>query len=91
MGFFTDWRSHYTVGYLYGMTLSVLSDEKAAQKIVKLDIWGWDREWEQNLKGVNPNDPMSAHQIEEASAWGKGARKARGINPTQPNPPYSTV
>ena len=82
MGFFTDWRSHYTVGYLYGITLCVLSDEKASQKIVALDLWGWEREVEQHDPDLTP------HQIEEAAAWGLGARKARGVNPPQPSPPY---
>lgn len=88
MGFFNSWKSHYFAGWLYGHTLAVFSDEKAAKKIVALDIWGWNREWEQNLAGQNPNDPMSDHQIEEAKAWGKGARKARGVNPPLPTPPY---
>ena len=88
MGFFSDHRTHYTIGYLYGATLAVLSDEKAAKKIVALDIWAWNREWKQNLEGENPNDPMSSHQVEEAVAWGKGARKSRGINPPYPVPPY---
>ena len=88
MGFFTDWRSHYAVGFTYGLTLRLLSKTVAEQKIVELDIWGWEREWEQNLKGENPNDPMSSHQIEEAAAWGKGARAARGLNPPLPVPPY---
>jgi len=88
MGFFTDWRSHYAVGYAYGMTLSILSDVGAAAKIVALDLWAYEREWQQNLEGENPNDPMSDKQIQEAKAWGLGARKARGVNPPQPSPPY---
>lgn len=88
MGFFSDWRSHYVAGYLYGVTLCVFSDEKASQKIVELDIWAWNREWEQNLEGENPNDPMSPHQIQEAKSWGQGARSARRVNPLLPTPPF---
>lgn len=82
MGFFTDWRSHYAVGYAYGLTLRVLSKASAEQKIVELDIWGWIREVAQH------DSDLTLHQIEEAKAWGAGARKARGVNPPLPVPPY---
>jgi len=82
MGFFNDWRSHYTVGYAYGLTLRFLSDAKAIQKIVELDIWGWNREVAQH------DSDLSLHQIEEAAAWGKGARSARDLYPPYPVPPY---
>jgi len=88
VGFFTDFRSHYTAGYLYGLTLHLDWDGVASKKIQALDVWAWNREWEQNLKGQNPNDPMSDHQVKEARSWGEGARKARGINPAFPSPPY---
>jgi len=88
MSFFNDWRAHYVVGYTIGLALHFVPVAKAKQKIVELDLWGWNRELEQNLKGKNPNDPMSDHQIEEAKAWGKGARDATGLNPPYPSPPY---
>ena len=82
MGFFNDWRSHYAVGFAYGLTLRLLSDERAERKIVELDILGWQRE-------VAQHDPdLSPHQIEEAAAWGKGARAARNLNLPLPVPPY---
>jgi len=82
MGFFNDWRSHYTVGFAYGVALRFLPDSKAEQKIVELDRWGWARE-------VAQHDPdLTQHQIEEAAAWGKGARAARRLNPPKPVPPY---
>lgn len=80
--FFKSWKSHWTVGYLYGLTLCVLPRKKAEKRIVKLDIWGWERE-------VKQHDPdLSPHQIQEAKAWGQGARKARRVNPPLPSPPY---
>jgi hypothetical protein len=82
MGFFKDWRSHYVVGFAYGLTLRVLPKVKAEQKIVELDIWSFNRE-------VRQHDPdLTPHQIQEAQAWGKGARAARGLNPPLPVPPY---
>lgn len=82
MGFFKDWRSHFTVGYAYGLTLKLVSKEKAIAKIIELDVWGWNRE-------VAQHDPdLTPHQIEEAMAWGAGARAARGVNPPFPVPPY---
>lgn len=81
--FFRDWRSHYTVGYAYGLTLLVLPKTKVEQKIVKLDIWGWNREVAQH------DDTLTEHQQQEAAAWGAGARKATGlINLSYPHPPY---
>lgn len=88
MGFFNDWRSHYAAGYLYGLTLRAYWPSVAIHKIRELDKWAWEREWKQNLAGQNPNDPMSPHQVEEAKAWGKGARKACRLNPPYPVPPY---
>ena len=69
------------------MTLCVLSDVDALDEIVALDRWAYEREWKQNQEGENPNDPMSDKQIKEAKAWGRGARKARGVNPPF-YPPY---
>ena len=90
MGFFKDWRSHYVVGYAYGLTLKTLklSNDKIEKRIQDLDAWGYKREWEQNLNANNPNDVMSEHQMQEAKAWGKGARKSSGLNPPLPTPPY---
>ena len=50
MSFFNDWRAHYVVGYTIGLALHFVPVAKAKQKIVELDLWGWNREWEQNLK-----------------------------------------
>jgi hypothetical protein len=87
-GFFKSWKSHYTAGFLYGVTLRALPKSVAEQEIVELDRWAWAREWKQNQAGQDPNDPMSDRQIKEAVAWGLGARKARGVNPPLPVPPY---
>ena len=91
MGFFNNWKSHYAIGFAYGLALRVASKNAAEAEIMDLDIWAWDREWEQNLKGKNPNNPMSEKQVKEARAWGEGARKARGVNPPFPIPPYPEV
>jgi hypothetical protein len=88
MGFFNSWKSHYTVGYAYGLTLRTLSKSNIEKKILDLDLWGWDREWKQNLKSNSPHDVMSEHKMQEARAWGQGARKSSGLNPPFPVPPY---
>lgn len=88
MGFFRDWRSHYTVGFAYGIALRATPKAYAEKKIIELDHWAWEREWEQNLVSTHPNEIMSAHQQQEARAWGDGARAARGVNPPRPSPPY---
>jgi len=89
MGYFNSWRIHYHVGFIYGLFSRGQSDEQKRIDIQSLDIWGYDREWEQNLKGQNPNDPMSDHQIQEAAAWGAGARRAAGVEDLPyPQPPY---
>lgn len=89
MSYFNSWKIHFHAGYLYGLTLHFDWDSVAIHKIRELDKWAWQREWEQNLKGKNPNNPMSEHQIKEASAWGAGARKARGLNPPYPKEYYN--
>lgn len=88
MGFFKDWRSHYTAGFLYGLGLRLVREADAEQDILNLDLWGYAREWDQNLRGENPNDSLSSHQLQEAAAWGAGARKGRGIDLSYPSPPY---
>jgi len=84
----TDEALDYAAGFAYGLGLRFLSASKATAKIVALDVWAWDREMAQNLEGENPNFPMSDKQVAEAKAWGAGARKARGLNPPYPVPPY---
>lgn len=82
MSFFNSYKSHYLVGFLYGLGLSVLSDAQAEDKIIDLYIWAWDRE-------VAQHDPeLSLHQIREARAWGDGAAKARRLDVSIPVPPY---
>ena len=83
-----DERLHYLAGWIKGFFWRFKSEAKTLEKIRELDIWAWEREWEQNLAGQNPNDPMSDHQVSEAKAWGKGARDATGLNPPYPVPPY---
>jgi len=84
----TDERLHWLAGYARGLTLLFVSSSRAKAAIQSLDLWAWEREWEQNLAGENPNDPMSARQVAEARAWGLGARASRGVNPPFPVPPY---
>ena len=96
MSWFTDYRSHYFVGYLKGLALR--SNGKAEQRaaILKTDKDAWAREWAQNLKANHPNVVMSDHQQKEARAWGAGERAALGITladlpyPTRPYPKGST-
>jgi hypothetical protein len=79
MGFFNSWKSHYFTGYVYGLLLRFEGDENTRESILALDQWAYEREWAQNQAGQNPNDPMSPHQMEEAAAWGAGARAATKI------------
>ena len=82
MSFFNDWRSHYTAGFLYGVSLRIVSRSAAEQKIIELDLWAWNREVEQHDPELTP------HQIEEAMAWGRGARRGLGLSLPFPVPPY---
>lgn len=86
----TDERLHYLAGFIKGTFWRFLSKAKTLEKIRELDIWAWNREWAQNLKGDTVNDIMSDHQVSEARAWGRGARDAAGLNPPYPVPPYYT-
>ena len=89
MSFFTDHRSHYVVGFLYGLTLRSRSEVDRRTAIFQLDMWAWGREWAQNLKSNHPNEQLSEHQQREGRAWGLGARKACGITDLPfPSPPY---
>lgn len=82
MGFFTSYKSHYTAGFAYGLTLRLLPKRAAKAKIVELYKWGFARE-------VAQHDPdLNEHQLKEARAWGEGASKARGVDVPLPVPPY---
>ena len=54
---------------------------KAARiaRIREIDQDAFDREWRQNLAGENPNPTLSRKQLDEAIAWGNGARTCLGI------------
>ena len=71
---------HWLGGFAKAAPYRLLSNEMKVARVLVIDQWAFDREWEQNLGGQNPNDPMSNHQIEEAKAWGKGARCALGVD-----------
>lgn len=88
MSFFTDWRSHYAVGFLLGIAMRGLSPELRSGAIQDLDRWGWRRELKQKAKSNTPDDPVSAKQQREAAAWGAGARQATGLAVPYPSPPY---
>ena len=88
MSFFTDWRSHYTVGYVIGLSLFTLGSAERSKVIDRLDRWAWAREWKQNRASNTPNPVMSKKQQKEAAAWGAGARAATGSDDPYPSPPY---
>jgi hypothetical protein len=89
VSFFTDWRSHYTAGLLYGLRLRVIADPwERRSRLRSFDLWAFDREWRQNLAGKHPNAELSAKQLREATAWGAGARRAAGFDEPYPSPPY---
>ncbi len=88
MGFFKSWRSHYFAGWLYGVTMARESVAERKVAIWNLDLWAYNREWQQNLKANHPNAKLSEHQTREAMAWGAGARAAAGVFPPYPSPPY---
>ena len=58
--------------------------EEQREVIREIDMFGIEREWKQNLKGTTPNEFLSDHQLDEAEAWGKGARKVLGFDPRLP-------
>ena len=91
MSWFTDYRSHYFVGYLKGLALRSNGPEVQRSAILRTDEWAWGREWAQNRKSNTPNPVMSAHQQKEARAWGAGMRSALGITLADlpyPSPPF---
>jgi hypothetical protein len=73
--------SHYAAGYALGLVWRFAPTFWRVAQADRLDRWGYDREWKQNLAGQNPNDPMSTHQLAEAFAWGNGFRRASGLPP----------
>jgi hypothetical protein len=74
----TDERLHYLGGFFKALPARCVSRSRREQRLTEIDLFGFYREWEQNLKGQNPNVPMSSHQLAEASAWGAGARAVLG-------------
>ena len=88
VSWFSDYRSHYFVGFLRGLMLRGRRDIDARTEIMRLDQWAYYREWRQNLKGKNVNEVLSDRQLREAKSWGAGARVAAGIKEPYPSPPY---
>jgi len=80
----TDERLHYLGGYLKALPWRCEREAKRAARVLEIDLFGFYREWKQNLAGQNPNIPMGTHQLYEARAWGQGARAALGVDPQRP-------
>jgi len=80
-----DERLHWLGGFSYGLLLRFAPKKDRLQDLQDLDYWAWERE----VKQHDPN--LNAHQVREAMAWGKGARKALRIYPPYPDPPYTGV
>lgn len=76
--------NHYAAGFALGLIFRFTPKHVRERRALALDDWGWNREWQQNLAGENPNDPMSERQVAEAMAWGDGFRKAAGIGKRNP-------
>ena len=88
VSWFSDYRSHYFVGQVYGIWLRGKSDVEKREAIRGLDNWAHMREWKQNLAGKHPDPSLSAKQLREACSWGAGARAAARIAEPYPSPPY---
>ena len=73
MNFFTSWRSHWTVGALYGVVLWFVPNSVAKKAVDKLDKWGVEREIAQH------DDDLTTHQLKEATSWADGARFVRRV------------
>lgn len=70
-----DERLHWFGGYLMAFRgLHKWRNRSSAAIIRDIDLYGFYREWAQNLKGKDPNPTLSIHQLFEARAWGLGAR-----------------
>lgn len=85
MAYFKSWRFHRDLGWLLGLGLRLSPRHVAEKRIVALDLWAYNREWAQNMANKSPKKELSAHQREEAEAWGQGARKSSGLNPPLPD------
>ena len=79
-----DETLHYLGGFTKAAWRRCFTSKFSTTIIYEIDVWAFNREWAQNLAGQHPNDPMSQHQIDEAGAWGAGARQALGIDPPRP-------
>ena len=83
-----DEQLHYWGGFFLALPYRFLGQDFRDLRVYDIDIWAFNREWRQNLKGKNPNYPMSNAQLNEAKAWGKGARAALRVGTPYPSPPY---
>ena len=86
MSWFNDYRSHYFLGRVYGLTLLTRTLAAATRAILDLDRWAHAREREQSRQ--DPDSPLSEHKLREAMAWGAGARASSGVKVAYPSPPY---
>jgi hypothetical protein len=79
---------HSLGGFAMALPWSFLPKSYRLDRLRDIDLYAYNREWQQNLAGENPNDPMSPHQIAEAKAWGVGARRALRLVGTPYPAPY---
>lgn len=80
-----DQRLHYWGGYWMALPWWFRFMAERLKRLEQIDLYGWARE-------VAQHDPqLTPHQIEEAKAWGLGARKALRLPAVPfPSPPYPT-
>lgn len=75
---------HYLGGYAMALPWRLCRRAARVARVDEIDRYGWAREVEQHDEVLTP------HQVEEARAWGRGARAALGVDPPWPVPPYPT-
>lgn len=83
----TDERLHYLGGCAKALPFRFCSRARRMERVRQIDLFGFWREWDQNLAGENPNIPMSSKQMAEARAWGDGARAVLGFRLLEPSRP----
>lgn len=80
-----DERLHWLGGFIKMLPYLGVGRFQKFAVIADLDRWAFNREWEQNLAGQNPNPLLSDKQLREAKAWGKGGRWALRCWPAYPS------
>ena len=78
-----DERLHFWGGFWMGLRASWKPLAKRQARLLRIYLYGWNREVEQHGPDLSP------HQVAEARAWGLGAAKALRLKGSPaPSPPY---